>query len=148
MNLISLDCATKVDYFGGLHAVRLFPKSGYAIAVQDVRGRHGSEGEFTLYEHAVQDGWDALDWLAQQSWSSGRIGTFGCSAPVATLGGPHCCTGDPDDRPGSFDQALSAQRDDVLVFHPEVMSNSLLIVGPLRARLNAATTAADIDFQV
>jgi putative CocE/NonD family hydrolase len=398
----------KVDYFGGLHAVRLFAKSGYAVAVQDMRGRYGSEGEFTLYEHAVQDGWDTLDWLSQQSWSSGRIGTFGCSAlgetqylladaghpnhramiaeagggaledfglyeggvlnlasavgwfsekgsktgqeeagnvtpdlfqnlpfvdlvrqsgapptdyevyvshppgdpwwserpfldeprgfsvpglhlnswfdlgvedsitlamgqgvanpaqqnviispashcksesvaardqigdlpvvggnlpyqqvflawfdhwlkdgpppnapplkvfvlggdrwldidswppqdvewqewylssetgahtasgdgrllrehppqgsdsfdydpssPVATLGGPHCCTGDPDDRPGSFDQVLSAQRDDVLVFQSDVMSTSLLIVGPLRVRLNVATTAADTDF--
>ncbi|MFN2329605.1 MAG: CocE/NonD family hydrolase, partial [Chromatocurvus sp.] len=26
------------------------------------------------------DGWDSLDWIAQQEWSDGSVGTFGCSS--------------------------------------------------------------------
>ena len=70
----------KTDYFGGLHAVRLFANEGYAIVVQDVRGRYDSEGEFDLYSHAVEDGRDTLDWIMEQFWASGSVGTFGCSA--------------------------------------------------------------------
>lgn len=70
----------KQDFFGGLHALRMFAPHGYAIAVQNVRGRFNSGGVFSIYDHAVTDGWDTLTWLAQQEWSNGRVGTFGCSA--------------------------------------------------------------------
>ena len=69
----------KQDYFGGLHALRIFAPYGYAIAVQNVRGRFNSGGVFSVYDHAVADGWDTLTWLAGQDWSNGRVGTFGCS---------------------------------------------------------------------
>lgn len=70
----------KHNIHGGLQAVRYFVKSGYAVAVQDLRGRYRSEGQFEIYRHAVDDGWDSLTWLAEQPWSNGNIGTFGCSA--------------------------------------------------------------------
>ena len=71
---------SKQLYFGGLHALQMFARDGYAIAVQDIRGRFASEGDFNLYETAAADGWDTLDWLSSQPWSNGRVGTFGCSA--------------------------------------------------------------------
>ena len=27
----------------------------------------------------AEDGYDTVDWLANQSWSNGKIGTYGCS---------------------------------------------------------------------
>jgi putative CocE/NonD family hydrolase len=56
---------------------------GYAVVVQDVRGRYRSDGEFRPYEHEGQDGYDTIEWAAQQAWSDGNIGTFGLSYPGA-----------------------------------------------------------------
>jgi predicted acyl esterase len=57
---------------------------GYAVVVQDTRGRYASEGENLPFvgdfwaEH--RDGYDTLEWIAGQSWCSGKIGTWGGSA--------------------------------------------------------------------
>jgi putative CocE/NonD family hydrolase len=56
---------------------------GYAVVVQDVRGRYGSEGEFDPYRHEGQDGFDTIEWAALQPWSNGAVGTFGLSYPGA-----------------------------------------------------------------
>ena len=56
---------------------------GYAVVVQDVRGRHGSEGAFEPYRHEGRDGYDTIEWAARQPWSSGAVGTFGLSYPGA-----------------------------------------------------------------
>lgn len=56
---------------------------GYAVLLQDVRGRHGSGGEFEPYRHEGQDGFDTIEWAARQPWSTGAIGTFGLSYPAA-----------------------------------------------------------------
>ena len=56
---------------------------GYAVVVQDVRGRYSSDGEFRPYEHEGPDGYDTIEWAARQSWSNGRVGTFGLSYPGA-----------------------------------------------------------------
>jgi uncharacterized protein len=56
---------------------------GYAVVVQDVRGRYGSAGEFRPYEQEGRDGYDTIEWAARQPWSNGRIGTFGLSYPGA-----------------------------------------------------------------
>jgi putative CocE/NonD family hydrolase len=61
------------------HAV----KRGYAVVIQDVRGRYGSDGEFRPYENEGRDGFDTIEWAARQSWSNGAIGTFGLSYPGA-----------------------------------------------------------------
>lgn len=56
---------------------------GYVVAVENFRGTHLSEGVYDGYralalgEH--QDGYDTVEWLARQSWSTGRIGSFGSS---------------------------------------------------------------------
>jgi predicted acyl esterase len=56
---------------------------GYAVVVQDVRGRYRSDGVFRPYEHEGRDGYDTIEWAAQQPWSDGNIGTFGLSYPGA-----------------------------------------------------------------
>jgi putative CocE/NonD family hydrolase len=64
--------------FGG--DARIFAGQGYAVAVQDVRGRWGSPGTFRLSSRQeAEDGYDALTWLAARPWSNGRVGTYGCS---------------------------------------------------------------------
>jgi len=56
---------------------------GYAVVVQDVRGRYRSDGEFRPYENEGKDGYDTIEWAARQPWSDGNIGTFGLSYPGA-----------------------------------------------------------------
>jgi uncharacterized protein len=56
---------------------------GYAVVIQDVRGRYRSDGEFRPYENEGRDGFDTIEWAARQPWSNGAIGTFGLSYPGA-----------------------------------------------------------------
>ncbi len=58
-------------------------KRGYAMVIQDVRGRYASAGEFTAYQNEGKDGYDTIEWAAKQRWSDGRVGTFGLSYPGA-----------------------------------------------------------------
>jgi putative CocE/NonD family hydrolase len=60
-------------------AARMFASQGYVVAVQDVRGKFDSEGRFTVSANDTNDGSDMLDWMAAQTWSTGKIGTYGCS---------------------------------------------------------------------
>jgi putative CocE/NonD family hydrolase len=57
-----------------------FARFGYAVLVQDVRGKFDSEGEFATWEKATEDGAATLDWIVKQPWSNGKVGTYGCSA--------------------------------------------------------------------
>ena len=56
-----------------------FARRGFAVVMQDCRGRYRSEGEFAKYVNEAQDGYDTLAWLRQQPWCNGRIGTMGLS---------------------------------------------------------------------
>ena len=56
---------------------------GYAVVIQDVRGRYGSAGEFDAYRQEGADGYDTIEWAAAQPWSTGEVGTFGLSYPGA-----------------------------------------------------------------
>lgn len=55
-------------------------KLGYAVVVQDTRGRFSSEGENLPFNIDAQDGADTVSWILRQGWCNGRIGTFGGSA--------------------------------------------------------------------
>ena len=52
---------------------------GYAVVVQDVRGRYDSQGDWYPFINEAEDGHDAVEWVAKQSWSNGDIGTIGAS---------------------------------------------------------------------
>jgi putative CocE/NonD family hydrolase len=56
---------------------------GYAVVVQDVRGRYASDGAFDPYRQEGADGYDTIEWAAAQAWSTGAVGTFGLSYPGA-----------------------------------------------------------------
>jgi hypothetical protein len=56
---------------------------GYAVVMQDVRGRYASAGEYLAYQQEGRDGYDTIEWAAAQSWSNGSIGTYGLSYPGA-----------------------------------------------------------------
>jgi putative CocE/NonD family hydrolase len=57
----------------------LFARHGFAVVIQDVRGRWGSEGTFYHGIHETEDGEDTLAWIAAQPWSNGRVGMSGIS---------------------------------------------------------------------
>lgn len=58
----------------------LLPEQGIIFAVQDVRGRYESEGDFVACTgQDREDGVDMLDWLVDQPWCSGAVGTIGSS---------------------------------------------------------------------
>jgi putative CocE/NonD family hydrolase len=61
-----------------------FVARGFAVVFQDCRGRHASEGEFTKYLSEGPDGYDTLEWITQQDWSTGRVGTMGLSYAAHT----------------------------------------------------------------
>ena len=54
-------------------------RRGYAFVVQDVRGKFRSEGVTMAFVHECHDGYDTLEWIANQTWSNGRVGMFGDS---------------------------------------------------------------------
>jgi putative CocE/NonD family hydrolase len=54
-------------------------QAGWAVVLQDVRGRGGSDGEFEPYHQEILDGSDAISWCAAQPWCSGDVVTSGAS---------------------------------------------------------------------
>ena len=72
-----------------------FVNHGYAMVLQDVRGRYGSEGAFDPLGQESADGDDTLNWIAGQPWSDGKVGMAGGSYvgiaqwKVALLDNPH-----------------------------------------------------------
>jgi len=63
-----------------------FCKRGYAVVLQDNRGRFKSEGNFHKYIQDAADGYDCLEWIGQQPWSNGTVGTYGTSYGAHTQG--------------------------------------------------------------
>ena len=63
---------------------RKFIELGYAVVVQDCRGRGDSGGEWDPYVCELNDGYDTHEWVGQQSWCDGNVGTFGLSYPGFT----------------------------------------------------------------
>jgi putative CocE/NonD family hydrolase len=61
-----------------------FARHGYHVAIQDVRGRGGSEGTFYPFRHEGRDGAETITWLRAHSACNGRIGMYGFSYQGAT----------------------------------------------------------------
>ena len=59
-------------------AKRAVPQ-GYAVVMQDCRGRFDSDGEFSPYFQEPEDGYDTQEWIGAQEWCDGNIGMFGSS---------------------------------------------------------------------
>ena len=60
---------------------RVFLRNGYAVVKVDARGSGASfgtrPGEYGAQE--VKDGWDVVEWVTKQPWSSGSVGAYGTS---------------------------------------------------------------------
>jgi putative CocE/NonD family hydrolase len=52
---------------------------GYAVVVQDIRGRLGSGGDWEPFVNEREDGYHAVEWAASQSWCDGHVGVVGTS---------------------------------------------------------------------
>jgi len=59
---------------------RAWADQGWPTVIQDMRGSCASEGIDTVFRNAHTDGPDTLEWIADQSWSNGKIATYGPSA--------------------------------------------------------------------
>ncbi len=64
---------------GPPETARYFASHGFAVVVQDFRGRFKSEGLYRFNRGHREDGYDTFAWVVGQPWSSGKIGTYGCS---------------------------------------------------------------------
>lgn len=58
---------------------KFYVGKGYAFAVQDVRGKYDSEGDWYGKRDEGEDGSDTITWLGTQPWSSGKVGMIGGS---------------------------------------------------------------------
>jgi putative CocE/NonD family hydrolase len=93
------------NLYGYDNATEVIVEGGYIRVVQDVRGKHGSEGDYvmnrplrgplnaTAVDHAT-DTWDTIDWLVKNvPESNGRVGILGISydgfLPLMALVNPH-----------------------------------------------------------
>src|SRR4051812_20540663 len=62
----------RTPYNGGIdvyiNKARRIAERGYACVVQDCRGRFDSEGTYYPFVAEAEDGYDAQEWIGQQSW--------------------------------------------------------------------------------
>src|SRR5690606_5585343 len=56
------------------------PNSNYAFVVVDWRGFYASAQALNGTPNRGEDGYDCIEWISQQSWCDGNIGTWGPSA--------------------------------------------------------------------
>lgn len=72
-----------------------FLQRGYAVVIQDTRGREDSTGEWLPEYYEIEDGDDTLNWIAAQSFSDGQVSMTGGSYlgyvqwAAAASGNPH-----------------------------------------------------------
>lgn len=68
---------------GTRKAAARLAEAGYVVALINYRGTYLSEGKWVGYRALgwgeLKDGYDACEWLGTQSWSTGKVGTFGSS---------------------------------------------------------------------
>jgi putative CocE/NonD family hydrolase len=94
---------TPYDKNGARGEGEYYAPRGYVVVANDVRGRYASEGTWRLIADDPQDGYDVVEWIAQQEWSDGKVGTFGTSYPggtqhaLAEMSPPHLTTMIPID---------------------------------------------------
>ncbi|WP_232685937.1 CocE/NonD family hydrolase [Halobacterium zhouii] len=77
-----------------------YASRGYVIAIQDVRGRFDSEGEFYIHANEAEDGADTVEWLAEQEFCDGQVATLGTSYGAWVQNA--LATQDPDGLAGMF----------------------------------------------
>jgi putative CocE/NonD family hydrolase len=61
------------------YKLQAYVDNGYAVVIQDTRATGESAGTFSFYLSDGLDGYDTIEWIAKQPWSSGRVGMDGPS---------------------------------------------------------------------
>ena len=54
-------------------------EAGFAVVFQLTRGQGKSEGTFHFFTDDINDGYDAIEWIAEQPWCNGSVGMEGSS---------------------------------------------------------------------
>ncbi|MFN8354554.1 MAG: CocE/NonD family hydrolase [Spirosomataceae bacterium] len=72
-------CRSPYDLIAQDELSKRLTRKGYILVLNYVRGRFASEGTWGLMTHDSEDGYDIVEWIARQEWSSGKVGTFGVS---------------------------------------------------------------------
>jgi uncharacterized protein len=75
---------------GSIEISNFLASHGYAVVIQNVRGRGPSEGIFVKYLADGSDGVDCCQWLLKQPWCNGKIGAMGLSYDAHTEGALAC----------------------------------------------------------
>jgi putative CocE/NonD family hydrolase len=57
----------------------LAAERGYAVVIQDTRGRWASDGDGYPFIHEKADGYDSVEWAAARPWANGKVGMYGGS---------------------------------------------------------------------
>jgi uncharacterized protein len=89
-NYWDIDLGAPRDLTAELEAV----KRGYVYVEMNERGHFFSEGNYDILGAPLTDGADAISWMAAEPWTTGKVGTIGCSSTaewqlgVAALGNP------------------------------------------------------------
>ena len=87
-----------------------FASRGYVQVIADVRGTGHSEGEYLgwVSPQEARDGYDLVEWIAEQPWCDGNVGMVGISyfgtiqLPVAAEQPPHLKAIMPWNAPADF----------------------------------------------
>lgn len=81
--------------FANPAGAKKYTDAGFAFVVQDVRGKGRSEGFYRAFIDDGPDGYDTVEWVAEQEWCNGKVGITGASAMgitsnlAATYDPPH-----------------------------------------------------------
>ena len=95
-----------------LMSVAPLVEAGYVVVVADARGTGFSEGSYDYYnfEGGPFDGYDTVEWIAEQPWCDGNVGIMGASAAAiscystALTQPPHLKAMAPNMHPADFYQ--------------------------------------------
>jgi predicted acyl esterase len=68
------------EYFFESALPRIYCPRGYVLVQLQARGSGYSQGQFCFHgRNEAMDGYDAVEWLAKQSWCNGNVGMMGAS---------------------------------------------------------------------
>lgn len=80
--------------------VQQWTRRGYAVVVQDVRGRFASSGRWEPFVNEAADGGALVDWVRTQEWSNSRVVVYGSSYSA------HCALAAAVSRPSEVCAAI------------------------------------------
>ena len=62
-----------------IYSISHYQSAGYSVVFQLTRGQGKSEGNFHFFRDDIGDGYDAIEWICEQSWCNQHVGMMGSS---------------------------------------------------------------------